>query len=172
MGISFQPKTLFFLLLLFLGACAPTDSSNKPDSSAQPSPEPASDLPTEASFREAVETFNQAFLEGNAEKIGAMVTDNYQHTNGSSLAMGKERWTKFLKMREQEIADGLVKDLSYVMDQERVEMYGNTGILTARVTMVSEVEGEEVSNAFRVTNVWVYEKGTWKRAGFHDEKIK
>jgi hypothetical protein len=43
-----------------------------------------------------------------------------------------------------------------------VNIIGNTAILLNRITLLAEVGGNEVSNPFEVTEVYVKDDGTWK----------
>ena len=45
-------------------------------------------------------------------------------------------------------------------------------IVTAKISFSTIKLGEQKENEFRITNVQVKEEGTWKRAGFHDTRIK
>ena len=126
---------------------------------------------TEKSLLEAIQEFNKAFQEGNVEKLSYMITEDYMHTNSSSKSFGRERWLNFLQGRQEEIASGQLIVSEYVMDQVEIKVYGNTGILTARMKESSEYNGEKQYSEVRITNLWVNEGGKWKRAGFHDNKI-
>lgn len=121
---------------------------------------------------EAIDKFNQAFQQGDVTTLETMITDQYMHTNGNSKAIGKASWFNYLNKRKLEIEAGDLEVLSYNMDETDVKIYGNTAIFTARITVVNSKKGESVENQYRVTNIWVYESGAWKRAGFHDGKIK
>jgi Domain of unknown function (DUF4440) len=43
-----------------------------------------------------------------------------------------------------------------------VNMFGNTAILLNDIDLVAEVGGNEVTNAFMVTEVYIKENGKWK----------
>lgn len=137
----------------------------------KPIPINASEINQEALIAR-LDEFNQAFKEGNVEQLAAMITHNYQHTHGNSQAFGKESWLNYLRQRQKDMEEGKVQVDVYEMDQREITYYGDMAIVTARVKVQTQREGEARENEFRVTNIWVYEEGTWKRAGFHDGKIK
>ncbi len=61
---------------------------------------------------------------------------------------------------------------NYEMSELKIKFHNTTAIVTGKVSSSYSKKGEIKENEFRVSNLWVYEKGTWKRAGFHDGKIK
>ena len=58
------------------------------------------------------------------------------------------------------------------MDQTTIQFYESTAIVTARIIVTSYKLEEQQENEYRITNIWVKENGDWKRAGFHDGKIR
>lgn len=120
----------------------------------------------------ALKTFNQAFQNSDLPTILSMITPDYVHTNGNSKAIGKEQWGNYLRKRDLEIKSGKLEILDYKMEEIQVVHHADMAIVTAKVEVVSKREGEMRENEYRVTNIWTYEAGNWKRAGFHDGKIK
>ena len=114
---------------------------------------------------------NTAFQTGDVATLEAMITASYQHTNGSSKAIGKEAWLNYLRKRKKAIDSGELEVLGYEMSELGIEFYGATAIVTAKVSVKNKTEDGTVNNAYRVTNIWINESGVWKRAGFHDGKI-
>lgn len=52
-----------------------------------------------------------------------------------------------------------------------VNIIDNTAILLNRITLLAEVGGNEVSNPFEVTEVYVKENGTWKLGSLSFTKL-
>ena len=121
---------------------------------------------------EAVSKFNNAFRTCNIEVLDSMLTSNYQHTNGNSKSFGKSDWLNYLKKRKQDLEEGNLTISHYAMSETEIEMFDNSAIVTARIIVDSQKNGELHENEYRVTNFWVIENGRWKRAGFHDGRIK
>jgi hypothetical protein len=119
-----------------------------------------------------IDKFNTAFANSEISVLESMITDNYRHTNGTYEAIDKETWLQYLKKRQQEIETGILTINSYEMSQLNVEFHDNTAITTAKVITSITKNHELAKNEYRVTNIWVYKNGTWKRAGFHDGKIQ
>ena len=53
-----------------------------------------------------------------------------------------------------------------------IEYYKKMAIVTGKVVVSNKDKGEIKNNEYRITNLWVNANGSWKRAGFHDGKIK
>lgn len=147
-----------FIFILFITACG-----NK---SQKPIEEQKEELIT------AIDRFNSAFANSEIPILESMVTNNYSHTNGTYEAIDKESWFQYLNKRDKEIEAGILTINGYEMKQLKVEFHNNIAITTAKVITSITKNGELSKNEYRVTNIWVYENGAWKRAGFHDGKIQ
>lgn len=121
---------------------------------------------------EAINKFNQAFQEGDVTTLESMIVQNYIHTNGNSKPIGKKDWINYLHKRNKEIESKDLEVKGYKMEEIQIEFYDNTAIMTAKITAINKRSDQIQENEYRVTNIWVYEMGNWKRAGFHDGKIK
>ncbi|GAA4274830.1 nuclear transport factor 2 family protein [Aquimarina gracilis] len=121
---------------------------------------------------ETIEEFNTAFKEGNVDKLSSMITKDYIHTNSNAKPIDKETWLAYLKKRKEEIDTQKLEVHSYEMNETKIQQYDNMVIVSAKITTSSTKNGILTTNEYRVTNIWVLEDGAWKRAGFHDGKIK
>ncbi|UII75449.1 nuclear transport factor 2 family protein [Flagellimonas sp. HMM57] len=128
--------------------------------------------PKEKELLDTIEKFNTAFANSELPTLDAMVTENYVHTNGNSKAIDKTSWFNYLKSRNQEIESGMLKMEGYNMDELHIELHNQTAITTAKISTSIIKNGVITENEYRVTNIWVYEDDVWKRAAFHDTKIK
>ena len=120
----------------------------------------------------ALSRFNTAFEEADVEVLQSMITDNYIHTNSSSKAIRKEDWLNYLKKRSESISSEELVITNYEMGEVEIEIHGTTAIVTGKISVSSTTGEGSRDNEYRITNVWVNENGEWKRAGFHDTKIK
>ncbi len=121
---------------------------------------------------EAINRFNTAFREGNVAALESMITQNYSHTNGSSKSIRKKDWLNYLRKREKDIISGVLRILKYEMNEIDITFHHTSAIVTGKVFVSSKRQNKITENVYRVTHIWVYESGFWKRAGFHDGKIK
>ena len=132
----------------------------------QPAQLPADELP------KALETFNSAFATGNLDILDSLTMDNYMHTNSSSKAITKEDWFNYLLKRKERLESGNLEVLDYTLEEEKLTYHGTTAIVTGKVNVATRDSSGIKRNQYRITNVWVWDKGQWKRAGFHDGKIQ
>ncbi len=123
-------------------------------------------------LQQAVNEFNNAFKEGNVNKLSSMITQNYLHTNATSKPIDKETWISYLNKRRTEIETKKLIVHTYEMTEVAVRQYDDIAIISAKIVTSSSKDGKVNDNEYRVTNIWVKQDGLWKRAGFHDGKIK
>lgn len=152
--------TLSSGLLLFRLAC-------KAPQQRQPSQEEV-----KAELREAIDAFNRAFAEADTSQLKTMLTEDYQHSNSYYEAIGKNTWLEYVGQRKADLDSGEMELLNYALDQEQIQVIGNTGILSGRIRVESRLGTDTTEAAYRITNVWIKEEGKWKRAAFHDGRIK
>ena len=152
---------LFFLIIFIIHQGCRTETAHKPDS-----------LEEEKILIERVEEFNLAFKECNIEQLETLVTENYLHTNGNSRSIKRDAWLEYLEKRNLEIKRGNLVVNTYDMSEIEIVLYEDMAIVTGKISTSFIKSGEYLKNEYRITNVWVNEDGSWKRAGFHDGKIK
>ena len=119
----------------------------------------------------ALRKFNEAFWKGNTSFLEQMITDDYQHTNGSDHLINKEVWVHYLKKREEQMASGELKVLRYTMDQIDIQINNDSARVAGRVQVRSKQNDSIRNQEYQVTHLWILEKGSWKRAQFQDTKI-
>ncbi len=119
-----------------------------------------------------INEFNMAFKACDIELLKSMISNNYQHTNGTSKSISKDAWFEYLNKRKLKIESGELIVSSYEMNEVEMQVYDNMAIVTGKISVSSIRSGEEQENVYRITNVWIKEDGIWKRAGFHDGEIK
>ena len=119
-----------------------------------------------------INSFNEAYIIGDTAKLASMITENYVHTNSSWKSFGKEKWLSYMKARREKLDNGAIQVTEYKMEEYAAEQFENTAIVTALITSRGMENDTPFDKSFRVTNVWIYEKGNWRRAAFHDTPIK
>lgn len=124
------------------------------------------------SLEATIDIFNTAFQEGNLKILDSLTTDNYMHTNGSDRAFSKERWFNYLENRSKDLSSGLLKVDKYQLLEKEVQMHNQSAIVTGLIITAGFSQGVEFSRQIRVSNLWIKENDTWKRAGFHDTNIQ
>jgi hypothetical protein len=155
---TFFPKWNFLslLIIVLLVACAPSEKvleSQKED------------------LRLTVDQFNRAFKEGNKAKIESFIAKKYIHSNGANKAISRDTWLNYIEKRATQIQNKEIVLTHYEMTEQEITIYKNWGIVTGKISAAGKNKNGAFNNAWRVTNIWVKEKGGWKRTGFHDGKI-
>ena len=143
-------KKLCFACLILLAAC-------------QPAPPP--------SLPEAIQAFDQAFLEADAEVLTMMLPENYVHTNAHSAPFGRESWLNYIQSRKGELESGTLRVNQYEVLAEDIRYHGQTAIVIRRLRSSGIRKGEDFDRTYQITNLWVIEDGRWKRAAFHDTSV-
>lgn len=128
--------------------------------------------PSVSELRSAIESFNEAYVRGDTSILAQMISDQYVHTNNSWRSFGKDQWLGYMRSRREKLDEGTLVVAAYEMDEYAVEQFGNSAIVTARISSKGTENGAPFDKSFRVTNVWVYNQGVWKRAAFHDTPIQ
>ena len=154
---SLLPPLLF--LLLFLLSCNRNLRTNEDTSVAK------NELPM------ALKKFNTAFANGDLDILDSLTTKNYVHTNGSAKVISKTDWFNYLRRRNHQLKSGDLKVMDYSLEEQQIEYHGTTAIVTGKVHIVTRDSLGTKEHEYRITNIWVYGNGGWKRAGFHDGKI-
>jgi hypothetical protein len=119
-----------------------------------------------------LDAFNTAFREANVSELTSMITETYLHVNGNSRSIGKKEWLNYLNKRKTDIKSGSLEVLFYRMDEVDIELFENTAFVSARIMVTNKRDTTVQESEYRVTSLWVNQAGSWKRAGFHDTKIK
>ena len=147
-----------FLPLLFLAffSCSPTETNEEEEL---------------ALLNETLSLFNQAFRDGNLTVLDSLTTDEYTHTNSSGKAFPKASWFNYLEKRSAQLASGELVMTRYELQEKEVRLYGPSAIITGKILTAGTTNGEPFERSLRISNFWVKENSTWKRAGFHDTRI-
>ena len=149
-------RLYFYLLPFFLISCVQSEKNEIPHKE----------------LAITFEKFNNAFAEGNLAILDSLTTENYLHTNSNSKVITKDEWFNYLRKRNKQLESGAIRILDYEFTEQKIEFHGTTSIITGKVKVVSKDSLGTKESQYRVTNIWVFKDGGWKRAGFHDGKIK
>ncbi len=126
---------------------------------------------TEEDLLTTLNKFNTAFAEGDLDFLDRHTTSNYQHTNNSNKAFGKTAWFEYLASRKEDLDNGVLRLERYAMSEIDVQLYQNSALITGLVYTKGNHYSEAFDRQLRVTHLWVFQEGTWKRAGFHDTPV-
>ncbi|HAS43990.1 MAG TPA: hypothetical protein DCS93_26165 [Microscillaceae bacterium] len=127
---------------------------------------------TATEVKKAVEEFNKAFLEADVVRLHGLLTDDYIHSNSGSKVINKMNWLKYIKTRRRQLDRKILQVKDYKMSDVVIKVYGNTAVVNALITSSGIMKRKPFLSAIRCTHVWIKEGGVWKRAAFHDSKLR
>ena len=162
--ISKRPLTnpskliVFFAGLLFLFSCGRAAPETVPAGAEQ--------------LQQALHVFNAAIGRADADALDSLLTTAYLHTNGDQPAIDKNQWLAYLRSRKAQIEKGLLAIDSYQMVDMKIRLYGQSAVVTGRIVIHGLENGGPFDAIYRTSQFWVVEDGQWKRAGFHDARIR
>lgn len=106
----------------------------------------------------------QAVVKKDTATLEKMTADDYQLID----ANGKLR-TKADTMTD--IKSGTINIQSNDVDDLKVQVYGNTAVVTGRSNPKGTIDGKDVSGPIRFTRVYVKRNGTWQSVLFQQTRI-
>lgn len=114
-----------------------------------------SDNKDERDVRQFVSDFAAAFQNNDAAALGRAFSDDYVFVNPAGALQNK-------KQRVDEVGSGDRKYELAKYDEVTVRVYGNTAIVTARVTVKGTNKGVPFSGQFRSLLTLMKIKGKWQ----------
>ncbi len=125
-----------------------------------------------ADVRAQLTAFAQAYRNADVAAIDRMLTADYVQTNGGSAPTDRDGYLDWNRKRAVHFADGSWRLDRYELSELAIVMYGDdAAVATARVTASGARDGAAWTSDVRMTNLWVLEDGTWRRAAFHDSHV-
>ncbi len=108
----------------------------------------------EEEIKKLEEDRNQAVLKADTAALDRMTSDDYTLITLQGELMTKAQILDGFK-------SGAIKFESRELSDLNVRVYGNTAVVTGRVTQKSTENGKDISAQSRFTRVYVKEKGRW-----------
>ncbi len=127
--------------------------------------------PYENQLRKLVAEFGEAFVKADVTSLERLLTDDYIHTNTSGTVLNKQQWLAYIQSRKAELETGKLTIDSYVNEDLKVQLHGNTAIVTGRSVTAGKRDGQPFVTRLRFTHLWVKSGKQWRRAAFHDSTI-
>lgn len=159
-----EPESLFKYLLLLgilhFGGCG------------RPAPSGAEAAPTRESLHQALDAFNAAYARADVAALDKMLASGYLHTNGASPPLGKDSWLNYVSGRRKALDAGDLVIDSYTLLDLQVRLHGRAAAVAGKVRVNGLDRDGPFEHAFRVTQLWIFEDAGWKRAAFHDGRVK
>jgi len=110
---------------------------------------------------ERLETvWNEAHQRGDADALEALWADDLEVVVPRMALMTKTTALNFAR-------SGRMKFLRYQTSETRVRVYENAAIVTGRLQRTRSMNGQEISDDWRFTKVYVRESHKWRVVSFH-----
>jgi ketosteroid isomerase-like protein len=106
-----------------------------------------------------------ALLKGNTSPSERYLADNYVFTGPDGLSMGKAQSIEDLK-------SGNLKLEAASLDNSKVQVYGDTAIVTYSSNDKGTYKGKDISGKTRWTDVFVKQKGRWTIVASHGSPVR
>ena len=99
--------------------------------------------------------WSNAVVKRDGPALQQLYADEYLYTDSDGVVRNKT----------QDIADvtsGRAKIASFLLDDLKVHVYGETAVVTGRNTLKGTFEGKDISGSYRFTDVFVKRAGRWQ----------
>jgi uncharacterized protein (TIGR02246 family) len=145
------------LLLLLIVACAGVARSQGTSGNE-------ADAQTVKEVLKVEQERNQAVLNGDADVLERIYSDDFAYTNESGETPTKAQFVANFR-------SGKRKFIKYTHDDIHVHVFGNTVVLNGRSTSTYLYNGTVYENPRRFTLVYVKQDGKWRVAALHVSTI-
>jgi ketosteroid isomerase-like protein len=113
----------------------------------------------------AHEKRRQATLNGDANTVASMMTDDLTFTHANAVVESKEQFVEALKTRRLQYRALTDEDL-------QVRVNGSTGVVSGTVHIVVDAAGTEYNLRVLFTELWVKEGEIWKMMLWHATEVQ
>jgi ketosteroid isomerase-like protein len=113
----------------------------------------------------AHEKRRQATLNGDANTVASMMTDDLTFTHANAMVETKEQFIEALETRRLQYKTLTDEDL-------QVRVTGNTGVVSGTVHIVVDASGTEYDLRVLFTELWVREGDAWKMMLWHATEVQ
>ena len=154
-------------LMIGVGACRSIPSSNEGHLALARTPNE-----TQHEVQVALDAFSRAYRDADAGRLSAMLTDRYVHSNSGGPVIRKPAWLDYVRSRRKLLDEGALVVSEYENENVVIETYGDAAVVHGLNVSKGTDKGKPFAKRIVFTHTWVRDGGTWKRASFHDSKVK
>jgi ketosteroid isomerase-like protein len=108
--------------------------------------------------------FTGVLLKGDAAALERLLADTFTLTETDGTVRDKAGFVALIKSGELKFASLQTHDM-------KVQLYGDTAVVTYRVTEKVTLKGQDVSGEGRWTDVFVRQGGRWQLVASHGSRI-
>jgi ketosteroid isomerase-like protein len=141
-------KQTSLILIVFIALLGPLHARQSSSKAADTAAE------TKRAIMEREEEQNEALRTNDAERLGAMCTDELAWTNASGVLLPKETMLA-------DIRSGKQKNFNIKHEDVRLYLYGDTVVVTGISTSAYQYNGHQATGVRRFTNVWIKRDQKW-----------
>ncbi len=106
----------------------------------------------------------KAYVQHDLVVLGRIEADEITYTDPDGAVMTK---TQDL----EDVKSGAFVAASFVVDEMKVNVYGDAAVITGRSTIKAQYKGKDGSGQFRWTDTWIRRAGLWQCVASHASKI-
>jgi ketosteroid isomerase-like protein len=106
-----------------------------------------------------------ATLNGDANTVDSMMTDDLTFTHANAVVETKEQFVNAL--RTQKLRYKTLKD-----EERQVRVHGSTGVVSGTCHIVVDASGTEYDLRVIFTELWVKEGNTWRMMLWHATEVQ
>lgn len=118
-----------------------------------------------AALQKAEDIYTAGVLHKDVKLLDSVWADTFVDTDEQgSIATKQEQLAKVANSKTE------IKSLN--VDQEHVDWYGDTAVVTERFKVTYVLDGKEHTETGRATDVWVKQHGEWKCVAAHASTVR
>jgi|SRR5207249_3119121 len=123
------------------------------------------DAADRAALQKAEDTYTAGVLHKDVKLLDSVWADTFVDTDEQGrIATKQEQLAKVAASKTQ------IQSLD--VDQERVDWYGETAVVTERFRVTYVLDGKEHTEIGRATDIWVKQHGEWKCVAAHASTVR
>ncbi len=122
---------------------------------SSPVAKPAATADVKQTLKDRFREYTEALTKRDLAALDKIWAEGYTFTNGRGEFLTK-------KDRMENIKSGATQFDSISREDEEIQVFGDTAVVTGRVVLKVIYSGKESSGPYRFTNVWVKMHGRWQ----------
>ena len=160
-----QKQILIALLALAVANISPAQTADaKPTAAKKGTASQAGAAKAEQELKKLEGERNEAIKKSDTATLERLSSDDYAVINLAGQLRSRNQLVQGFKT-------GAIKIPSREVDELNVRVYGDTAVVTGRVTQKGTSEGKDISGQYRFTRVYVKQQGTWKPVAAQETTI-
>ena len=124
--------------------------------------EKATASPAEQELMKLERDWMEAVKKHDAEALGQLLADDFFATDEQGRVTNKSQYVSEMKALSVD---------SYAVDEFSFRINGETAVVSVRWTLKAAFQGQDISGAYRETNVWMKRDGRWRVVSSHISRI-